>query len=81
MVLDLKSNLKNNNIDMKTPYQQAKSDLKEVSKVIKKEYKSDKPAQRMHINDYCDSLCKDYQFSNYYSDLLSSYSCTLHPKN
>ena len=61
-----------------TNYQQAKTDLKNIAISAKITYKNDKPAQRMIINDYCDSLCKDYQFSDYYRNLLSNYSCILH---
>ncbi len=64
-----------------TDYQSAKSFLKVTAKTAKSEYKNDKPAQRMIINDTVDFLCKNYQFSEYKRDLLSLYSCKLHPKN
>ena len=64
-----------------TDYQQAKAFLKMTAKTAKSEYKNDKPAQRMIINDTVDFLCKNYQFSDYKRDLLSLYACTLHPIN
>lgn len=64
-----------------TDYQHAKTFLKETAKTAKSEYKNDKPAQRMIINDTVDFLCKNYQFSEYKRDLLSLYACKLHPKN
>ena len=65
----------------KTTYQQVKADLKEIADSAKKEYKNDLPAIRMIINDSVDMLCKENQFSDYYRNLLSNYSCFLHPKN
>ena len=64
----------------KTDYQHAKAFLKATAKTAKSEYKNDKPAQRMIINDTVDQLCKNYQFSEYKRDLLSNYACKLHPK-
>ena len=65
----------------KTAYQHAKEYLKITAKTAKSEYKNDKPAQRMIINDTVDWLCKIYQFSDYKRDLLSLSACKLHPKN
>jgi len=63
-----------------TNYQQAKSQLKHASKVIKKDFGTDKPAIRMHINDTCDTICKDYyRLTEYQQNLLHNYACTLHP--
>ena len=64
-----------------TDYQKAKSDLKEIADGAKKAYKGDNPAIRMIINDYTDTLCKDWNFSEHKRNLLSNYACTLHPKN
>lgn len=64
-----------------TDYQNAKDFLKLTAKTAKSEYKNDKPSQRMIINDTVDFLCKNYQFSEYKRNLLSLYSCKLHPKN
>lgn len=63
-----------------TDYQKAKAYLKTTAKTAKAEYKNDKPAQRMIINDTVDFLCKNYQLSEYKRDLLSLYACKLHPK-
>ena len=65
----------------KTTYQQVKADLKEIADSAKKEHKNDLPGIRMIINDSVDMLCKENRFSDYYRNLLSNYSCTLHPKN
>lgn len=65
---------------MKTDYQRAKELLKGIAIFVKSEFPTDKPLQRMSINDNCDSLCKNYNFSDYKRILLSNYSCTLHPK-
>lgn len=64
----------------KTTYQQVKAELKEIADTAKIEYKNDLPAIRMIINDSVDMLCKIYQFSDYYRNLLSNYACALHPK-
>ncbi len=60
-------------------YQQAKRDLKEVSKMAKSQYESDKPLRRMIINDNVHFFSIDYNLSEYQLKLLSNYSCTLHP--
>lgn len=62
-----------------TDYQNAKAYLKERANFIKKEYPTDRPMQRQVINDHCDWLCKNYQFSEHKRDLLANYACTLHP--
>lgn len=64
----------------KTTYQQVKADLKEIAYTAKMEHKNDLPAIRMIINDSVDMLCKVYQFTDYYRNLLSNYACFLHPK-
>ena len=66
---------------MDTNYKNAKFYLKQAAKDIKEKHKTDKPAQRMYINDTVDFLCKNYQFSEYKSNLLSLYACKLHQKN
>ena len=45
---------------MKTLYQVAKQSLKEISKEAKQNFTNDLPAIRMIINDYADSLSKDF---------------------
>lgn len=62
-----------------TDYQNAKELLKERAMFMKKEHPKDKPLQREVINNHLDWLCKNYQFSEYYRDLLSRYACKLHP--
>ncbi len=64
-----------------TNYQSAKTNLKQVAQGAKKEFKNDKPAQRMIINDTVDALCKNLNLSDYNRNLLSNYACKLHPKN
>ena len=64
-----------------TNYQNAKIILKAHAKQVRKTFKSDKPAQRMYINDYCDMLGKDYNLSNRERELLSNYSIKFHPKD
>ena len=60
--------------------QTAKAILKDVATDVKKNYKNDKPLIRMTINDTADSLCRDYNLSEYQRDLLANYACKLHPK-
>lgn len=55
-------------------YQYAKKLLKERADYIKKEYPSNKPLQRMVINNFCDWLCRNYFFSEYKRYLLSNYA-------
>jgi hypothetical protein len=64
-----------------TQYQIAKSSIKMVSLDAKCEFRGDKPAIQMIINDTVNSICKDLLLTNYQRNLLSNYACTLHPKN
>ena len=66
---------------MKTNYQQAKDQLKQASKVFKKDFGTDKPAIRMCINDTCDYICRyySYRLTDYQKNLLHNYVCKLHP--
>lgn len=66
-----------------TNYQIAKSNLKAQAKQLKAQgfYKTDKPMVRQCLNDYADSLSRDYDFSDYQKNNLSSFVCTLHPKS
>lgn len=68
---------------MKTKYQEAKQQLKEVSKNLKRDYRGDKPAIRMGINNAADAICKEYHYrlSDYQKELLHNYAVTLHQKN
>ena len=65
----------------KTKYQEAKNTLKNVAAYVKKQHPTDKPMIRQSINDAVDFLCKENNFSDTQRNLLSSYSCKLHPKN
>jgi len=68
-------------------YHEAKAALKEFAWREKRVLKSDKPAIRQGINDYADSLCKDFPHSlsdsrrAQFTQWLQSYACTLHPKD
>ena len=66
-----------------TKYQEAKKQLKEVAKNLKRDYGTDFPAIRMGINDSADAICKDYYYrlTDYQQDLLHNYACVLHPKH
>lgn len=64
-----------------TNYKQAKKALKSASKQYKEFFKTDKPAIRQSINDFCDCLYKNLDLSEYQRNLLINYSCTLHPNN
>ena len=56
----------------------AKEELSEVAKMVKKTWKNDKPRTRKIINDFCDYLCKSYDFSEHQQILLHNYACKLH---
>lgn len=64
-----------------TKYKEAKQQLKEVSKNIKRDYGTDKPAINMGINDTADAICKNsyYQLTEYQQNLLHNYAANLHP--
>ena len=62
-----------------TTYQNAKSMLRSHAENVKIQYRGDKPAIRQSINDYTDSICKDFNLSEYHRNLLSNYACKLHP--
>lgn len=64
-----------------TVYNSAKQQLKQVAIEAKAQFKNDKPAIRQTINDYCDSLCREWNLSESQRDRLFSFACTLHPKN
>ena len=65
---------------MNTAYQDAKQDLKNIAIDAKKEFKGDKPAIRQIINDNTHFIAYQYELSEYKTDLLHNYACTLHPK-
>jgi CxxC motif-containing protein (DUF1111 family) len=66
-------------------YQQAKAELKEVAKLVKRSNRNDKPFIRQTINDYCDMLCRDLSLSlsdarrNQYQNWLHNLAANLHP--
>lgn len=62
-----------------TTYQNAKSKLRSYAEYIKVQYRGDKPAIRQSINDCADSLCKDFNLTEYQCNLLANYACKLHP--
>jgi len=62
-----------------THYQTAKSMLRAHAEYVTVQYRNDKPAIRQSINDYVDSISRDYGLSDYYIGLLSNYACSLHP--
>lgn len=62
-------------------YQEAKDSLNAFAIEIRKQYPTDKPAQREALNDYTDSLIYEHQLSPREQNWLCSYCCTLHPKN
>jgi hypothetical protein len=64
-----------------TNYQTAKSMLRSHAEYVKVQFRSDKPAIRQSINDYTDSVCKDFNLPEHQRNLLSNYACKLHPKN
>jgi hypothetical protein len=64
-----------------TNYQDAKSQLILISYHAKEQHTNDKPLIRMMINDSAYMLSIDLKLSEYQTNLLSNYACTLHPKN
>lgn len=70
-----------------TDYQQAKKNLLQFSKQIKRDYKTDKPAIRTAINDYCEFLLRDLnrtasdKKSRQNEANLCSFAASLQPKH
>lgn len=70
-----------------TDYKQAKQNLLQFSKQVKRDYKTDKTAIRTAINMYCDSLLRDLnrtasEKKARQNELnLSSFAASLHPKH
>ena len=62
-----------------TQYQEAKKELKFISENLKKQYKNDKPAIRMYINNSINWVSENYNLSEHKNSLLHDYACTLHP--
>jgi len=63
-----------------TAYQQAKDQLKEIARIVRRTDPHDKPAQRQTLNDCADTICKDFNLSEAQRDRLSNFVCSLHPK-
>lgn len=64
-----------------TNYIFAKSKLRSHAEYVSVLFKGDKPAIRQSINDYTDSICKDFNLTECERNLLSNYACKLHPKS
>lgn len=62
-------------------YQECKTMLRANAEYMKVQFRGDKPMIRQCINDYADSISKDYNLTEYQINLLANYSCKLHPKN
>ena len=65
--------------EIKTNYQLAKSELKEISVEAKKNFPTDKPMVRQIINDSINYIASDNNLSETQRDLLCNYACKLHP--
>lgn len=63
---------------MKTPYQQAKAQLKEFANIAKSQFRNDKPAINQCINDEVYWLGKALALTEYQKNLLSNYAVSLH---
>ncbi len=64
----------------KTIYQLAKLELTVIAKQAKDRYPSDKPAQRMIINDNCYFIGSNYNLSEYQKTCIENYAAKLQPK-
>jgi hypothetical protein len=62
-------------------YQEAKSLLRSHAEYVSVLLRGDKPGIRQSINDYADSVGRDYKLTEYQKNLLANYACKLHPKN
>ncbi len=66
---------------MKTNYQQAKQQLKEIAQRARQIHKHDKPAQRQDINDSADMIGRDLRLTEQDRDRLANFAASLHPKD
>ena len=64
-----------------TKYQNAKLMLRSHAEFVKALHRKDKPMIRQSINDYTDSICKDFRLTDRQTDLLSNFAAKLHPKD
>lgn len=62
-----------------TNYQQAKDKLRTHAEYVKVQFRNDKPAIRQAINDYADSISREYGLTDWEGNLLANYVCKLHP--
>ena len=62
-----------------TNYQYAKLDLKEIAMQVKKDKPTDKPYQRMIINDSVNWVSDNHSLTDYQNELLHNYACKLQP--
>ena len=62
-----------------TDYQEAKEKTRCHAEWVKVHHRTDKPLIRQSINDYADSISREYDLSEYQKNLLSNYVCKLHP--
>lgn len=66
-------------------YQQAKAQLKDIKKIVRINYKDDKPAQRQILNDTADSLSREFwrEYEGKMLELrisqLHNFTAQLHP--
>ena len=63
-----------------TNYQTTKKMLQSHAEDVKFQFIGDKAAIRQSINDYTDTIGKDYDLNDYQKNLLANYACKLHPK-
>jgi hypothetical protein len=64
-----------------TDYKQAKEKTRCFAEWVKVKHSTDKPSIRQSINDYADSISREFDLGEYQKDLLANYVCKLHPKD
>jgi len=62
-----------------TNYKIAKDKTRSHAEYVKVQFRGDLPEIRQNINDYADSIGRDYDLNDYQKNLLSNYVCKLHP--
>lgn len=62
-------------------YQIAKSKLRAYAEWVKVFYNNDKPAIREAVNIKTHELSSEWELTEYNTNLLHNYACTLHPKD
>lgn len=63
----------------KLNYQNAKKQLLEFSRNVKRDLRGDIPAINQSLNDFTDSICRNGLLTERQKDLLHNYCCELHP--